>query len=47
MGLSTTGVMVVLVGCAVVIGTVYVLYRRGVFGPAKTENAAPANSAKP
>jgi len=35
MSLSSSEVALVLAGCVVVIGAVWALYRRGVFGPAK------------
>ena len=36
----------VLVGTVAVIGAVYALYKRGVFGGAKAEDQTPAGSAK-
>ncbi len=36
----------VLVGAVALIGTVYALYRRGLFGGAKVEDQTPAGSAK-
>jgi hypothetical protein len=42
MGLSSNEIALVLAGCVVLIGAVWALYRRGIFGPAKvTENAHP------
>ena len=42
--LSTGEAALVLAVCAVVIGGVFVLFRRGVFGGAKADAAAPAQT---
>ena len=47
LNLTTGEAALVLAGCAVVIGAVWALFRRGVFGGAKAESQTPAGSAKP
>jgi hypothetical protein len=49
LNLSTGEATLVLAGCVVVIGAVFVLFRRGIFGGAKADGQpqTPAGSAKP
>jgi hypothetical protein len=46
LNLTTGEATLLLAGCAVVIGTVWVLFRRGVFGGAKADSQTPAGTAK-
>ena len=46
MNLTSGEVAVVLVACAVVIGAIFVLYRRGIFGGTKVEQKTPVTAAK-
>jgi hypothetical protein len=46
MNLSTNEAVLVLLGCVVAIGAIWVLYRRGLFGGAKVEDKTPAGSSR-